>query len=134
MFGTIIVNAPTPTTTIIGRQEITLTSGTSMILTYCWNTTDIIKGNYSISATADTIPGENDTDDNRMVDGWVFITIPGDVDGDLDVDIFDIVAMAGAYGSKKGDPEYMSIYDLDCDRDIDIFDVVTAATNYGRRL
>ena len=59
------------------------------------------------------------------------MTILGDVDGDRDVDIFDIVAMAGAYGSETGDPEYEPNYDLDGDGDIDIYDIVAAAGNYG---
>jgi len=69
--------------------------------------------------------------DNLLVDGWVFVTIQGDVDGDRDVDIFDIVMMASAYGSGEGDPAYNPIYDIDGDGDIDIFDIVAAAGNYG---
>jgi hypothetical protein len=56
----------------------------------------------------------------------------GDVDGDRDVDIYDIVAMAGAYGSEEGDPAYHPSYDLDADGDVDIVDITTAAGNYGQ--
>jgi hypothetical protein len=56
----------------------------------------------------------------------------GDVDGDSDVDIYDIVVIAGSYGSKEGDPEYSETCDLDYDNDVDIFDVVIAAGNYGK--
>jgi parallel beta-helix repeat protein len=56
---------------------------------------------------------------------------PGDVDTDGDVDIFDIVIIAGAYGTTEEDPSYSSNADIDGDGDVDIFDVVIAAGNYG---
>ncbi len=58
--------------------------------------------------------------------------IPGDLDQDWDVDIFDIVTIARAYGSEAGGPRYTQKCDLDRDGDIDIFDVVIAASNYGQ--
>ena len=57
--------------------------------------------------------------------------IPGDVDADRDVDIFDIVKIAGVYGVSKPDPRYDPILDIDGDGDVDIFDIVAAAGNYG---
>ena len=48
------------------------------------------------------------------------------------VDIFDIVTIAGVYGISRPDPLYNSVCDLDEDGDIDIFDIVTAAGNYGQ--
>jgi hypothetical protein len=98
---------------------------------FVWNTSDFIKGNYTIRASVEAIPGETDTVDNTLVGGTILVTIPGDVDGDRDVDIFDIVAMAGAYGSEEGEPEYAPAYDIDNDADVDIFDIVVAAGNYG---
>ena len=62
----------------------------------------------------------------------VFVTIPGDVDGDRDVDIFDIVRMTAAYGASIGNPEYEPNSDVDDDKVINIFDVVRAAMHYGQ--
>jgi len=53
------------------------------------------------------------------------------VDGDRDVDIFDIVCMAGVYGVEYPDPRYDRLCDVDLDGDIDIFDIVIAAGHYG---
>jgi hypothetical protein len=132
MYGDFIVNTMTPTTIQIGTQNTTLNKGTSKTITFYWNTTGVMKGNYTISASIEVVLGENRTDNNELSDGWVFITIAGDVDGDLDVDIFDIVKMSTAYGSSEGEAKYDAKCDLNCDRKVDIFDIVIAAGNYGQ--
>jgi len=125
------VTAYANTTIIDTLTDITLPSGNSTTITFQWNTTGYTKGNYTITVYVHPVPGEADTTDNTYVDGWVFVTLPGDVDGDRDVDIFDIVRIAGAYGSKKGDPKYDPNYDIDGDGDVDIFDIVIACGHYG---
>ena len=54
-----------------------------------------------------------------------------DVDGDREVDIFDIVRFATAYGAEKPDVTYNPNCDIDDDDSIDIFDIVNAIGNYG---
>jgi hypothetical protein len=61
-------------TTFVALQTITLESDASTTLTFTWNTTGFATGNYIISAIADTVPGETDTEDNTLSDGWVFVT------------------------------------------------------------
>jgi len=119
-------------TTVIGTLSVTLNSGDTQTLTFTWDTTGFAYGNYTISATADTVPGEIDMADNTMVDGTILVTLPGDIDGDRDVDIYDIVRMAGIYGISQPDPQYDPNCDLDDDGDIDIYDIVAAAGNYGK--
>ena len=101
------------------------------MLTFTWDTTLYPYGNYTITAVADIVPGETDVADNTYNYGWMFITIAGDMDGDGDVDIFDIVIIASAYGTSIGNPAYNPNADIDGDGDVDIFDVVIAAGNYG---
>ena len=119
-------------TTAIETIKITLVSGNSTTITFTWNTASFAKGNYAISAYAWPVPGETDTADNTKVDGWVFVTLPGDVDGDRDVDVYDIVLMASIYGVSKPDPLYDPNCDIDGDGDVDIYDIVAAAGNYGK--
>jgi len=70
---------------VIGTQTVNnLPNGVSTTLTFIWNTTDVPYGNYTISAVADTLPDETDTTDNTYTDGWVLVTIPGDICGDPD--------------------------------------------------
>jgi len=99
-----------------------------------WNTAAFTEGNYTISVNVTTVAGETNMTDNFMSDGQVCVTMPGDVDGDFDVDIFDIVKIAGSYGTEEGQPKYDANCDIDKDGDVDIFDVVIAAGHYGEEL
>jgi len=116
----------------IQTKNITLASESFTTINFTWDTTGWMKGNYTISANATVVQGETNTTDNTLVNGWVFVTILGDVNGDRDVDIFDIVLMAGIYGMTEKDQQFISNCDIDGDGDIDIYDVVIAAGNYGQ--
>jgi len=110
--------------------NITLQSGYSTTITFPWNTTNHEKGNYTINVYAHQVPGETVLENNNF-QSWIFVTIPGDVDGNREVNIFDIVMIAGAYSTIEGDPGYNNNYDINGDSKIDIFDVVIAAGNYA---
>lgn len=67
--------------------------------------------------------------------------IPGDIMGDTpesppdgDVDQFDLEALAGAYGSKAGEPRYIALADLNHDNIVDAFDLLGLGKNYGTGL
>ncbi|UCG37497.1 MAG: hypothetical protein JSV64_04300 [Candidatus Bathyarchaeota archaeon] len=106
---------------IVGIQNLTIAGESNTTVTFVWNTTGVDKGFWALCAVVD----------DAQVHGPILVTLAGDVDGDRDVDIFDIVRMAGVYGVAKPDPDYDPIIDLDGDGDIDIFDLVRAAGNYG---
>ncbi len=117
--------------TILQTKPLTLRSKEDISFMLAWNTTGFPRGNYAISAYAWPVQGEVDITDNNSTDNWLFITIAGDLDADRDVDIFDIVTIAGSYGSTEGEPRYDGNCDIDGDGDVDIFDIVIAAGNYG---
>jgi outer membrane protein assembly factor BamB len=50
----------------IGLQNVTLDTGESQVLTFVWNTTGVFLGNYTLKATASTVPYEVSTDDNTV--------------------------------------------------------------------
>ena len=118
---------------IIGLQNVTLTGGNSTIITFVWNTTGTVHGNYTISAYATPLPAEADLEDNTYIDNWIIVTIPGDVDGDFDVDLFDAVKLLKCYGAKKGQPSYDPHCDIDGDGDIDLFDAIILLKHYGQK-
>jgi len=61
----------------------------------------------------------------------MFLTIAGDVDGDRDVDIYDIVTMGDRYGSLYIHQVFIIDCDINDDGRIDIYDIVIAAGKYG---
>jgi len=119
-------------TTIKASLIVTLTNRNFTTITFTWNTTGVVKGNYTIKAEATPIPGETDTLDNILPDGWVFVTIPGDVNGDKYVNIKDAVILGVAFGSKQGEPTYNPNADINCDGYINIKDAVIQGVNFGK--
>jgi parallel beta-helix repeat protein len=112
-------------------KTLNLTLGTTTI-TFTVNTTNWTKGNYTIKAYAQPIPDEKNTEDNTLTyNGKIIITVPGDVDGDREINIYDIVRLASAYGSKIGEPRYVPNCDIDGNGQINIYDVVIATSRYG---
>lgn len=119
--------------TVIQTQRVVVDGENSATFSFLWNTSDWMKGNYTLKASATNFQGkEVDISDNTLlVDQEIFLTISGDVSGDLNIDIYDIVLIASAHGTIEGDPDYNANCDIDGDGDVDIFDIVAAAGHYG---
>ncbi len=116
----------------IGKQEITLTNGTTSSLSFTWNTSGLVHyENFAISAYVWPIEGEAYSGDNLRIDGNVLISMAGDLNGDRVVDIFDIAMLALAFGSVQGDPNWNAATDINGDDLVDIFDLVIVATRFG---
>lgn len=63
--------------TLIGTQTVTdLPPEEEKTLVFSWNTTDIARGYYTISANASIVTGETDIADNTFTDGTVKLTSP----------------------------------------------------------
>jgi len=117
-------------TTAIQTKTLTLTSGNSTTLDFTWDTTGFARGNYTISAVADTVPGETDFDDNNCTDGLVTVTIPGDVNGDGMVFWQDLLEVLVNYG--KTVPPAPPNTDINNDNQIFWQDLLTVLVNYGK--
>jgi len=57
--------------------------------------------------------------------------IPGDLDGDGDVDLSDLAELLAAYGACDGDPNYNPAADLDDSGCVDLSDLAALLSNYG---
>jgi len=114
------------------QRAVTLPSGNSSIITFRSNTTGSVKGNYTISAHAWPVPGETDTADNTLMDGMIYVGIPGDINGDGIVDIYDAITLANAYDSKLYDAIWNANADINSDANVDIYDALILAGNYGK--
>ena len=123
------ITAYTNTTAI--ATNITLTSGNSTTVTFVWNTTGVAKGNHTIRAEATQLPDETDLGDNTLEDGWIVVTLVGDINADWKVDIEDVFSIALCYGTSVGQPGYDPNLDVNGDEKTDIEDIFTAAIHYG---
>ena len=118
-------------------QRVTgLAPGASRTLTFTWNA-NVPLGDYVLSATAEYIPGETDTADNSFTDDTIRIKLPGDVDGDGDVDVTDLSYVARAFGSDPrwpwGNDWYQWNENCDFNNDLkcDVWDLSIGVENYG---
>jgi hypothetical protein len=115
-----------------------LLKGEKRILSINWTVSGVLYDNYTMSAVADTVSGETHVVDNAYTDGSVLVTMPGDVDGDLeggryDVDLFDAVKLLAGYGYRRGETEYNPNCDIDNDGRVFLFDAVILLGNYGKK-
>ncbi len=78
--------------------------------------------------------GYNVTRDQDQMNIYVRTRITGDVDGDGDVDGFDLTHMCGTYGSTTGHPGWDDNCDVNGDGIIDGFDLTPACGNYGKTI
>jgi len=91
-------------------------------------------GDYDLTITKGDLADENvQPVVVEINDGTVTVVVgrKGDFTGDGDIDIFDFVLFAAAYGSELGDDNYNPIGDFNNDGDIDIYDFVNFAQVYG---
>jgi parallel beta-helix repeat protein len=63
---------------------------------------------------------------------YAYMPIPGDLNSDGTVNIFDLRIVAKAFGSRPGDPYWDPRADLNRDGKISILDLALVAINYGR--
>jgi parallel beta-helix repeat protein len=124
-------------TSSVASQNITLSSGDSANVTFTCDTAGLALGKYTISAYAWPVPGETNTANNYLTDGWIFVSMPGDVTGttpfipDGKVDGRDITAVALCFGSKVGDPRYNPNCDILNRGEIDGRDITIVAEHFG---
>jgi len=114
-------------------QVVSLPVGEEQTVEFTWFTENVVKDNYTLSAHASIVPYDDAVPSNNelIYNGIILVTIPGDVDGDRSVAVYDIADLTEAYGSSEGDLNYVPNCDIDNDADVDIFDVVIAVSNYG---
>jgi hypothetical protein len=89
-------------------------------------------GNYTLSATAGPLPGELFTSDNSVVGEKFIVTIPGDVNGDFQVDIYDAIKLAGMYNMNSTSLTWNANIDINGDNVVDIYDAIILANHYNQ--
>lgn len=128
------VNVYYDSTLIDTQESVFLDVGANTTLEFTWDTTGVAKGNYAISAYATPVPGETITDDNTHIDGTLLVTIPGDVNGDRIVNIFDAGTISAHWypGPPIGPLDYDANADINSDGAVDIIDVGIVNAHWGQ--
>jgi hypothetical protein len=117
---------------IANLENITLASRDSFLTTFKWNTSGLPRGSYTINAVCSCVEGESYTDDN-LKSFSIEITILGDVNGDHEVNILDVVKITSIYACSGINPEFSPNSDLNNDGHITILDVVLCTGHYGQK-
>jgi len=121
-----------PPITVGPATVASLGIGETVTLTFNWNTAGVAFGNYTVTGVVETVSGETDTGDNRLNDVYIFVTLPGDINGDKKVNILDAIQLANAFGSKPGNPNWNPNADINCDNKVNILDCIVLANYFGQ--
>jgi hypothetical protein len=117
-------------TAVDTQTTIGLAPGAQTILAYRWNTTGWVHGNYTISAYAAPVPSEVSIGDNTYTDGVIKVVIPGDINGDGIVNIFDAILLSNAYNAVSGGSRWNPNADLKADDIINVLDAIVLSNHY----
>jgi hypothetical protein len=110
-------------TTIIGTEtNINLTNGATTILSLTYNTSSFSLGKYNVTA----FPR------NPSAPSSIVLTIPGDLDGNFQVQLADLVILAKAYSSKPSSSNWNPNADIDGNNAVGLSDLVILAQHYGQ--
>jgi predicted GH43/DUF377 family glycosyl hydrolase len=118
--------------TPIETHTVLLSGGDSVNVTFSWNTSAFVKGDYIISAYATEALGETDTTDNTLIDGAVYVGIPGDVDGNRIVNMLDLYKVALVFGATRDNPIYVANCDIEDNGMINMLDLWITAMHFGQ--
>jgi len=115
-------------------HQVSLSVGWSEVLVFVWNTSGFAKGSYMIRAVVDPVAGEaeNALANNVFDDGRVVVTMIGDVQGDLKVDVLDLIGLGEAYGSDPTKQHWNLFCDFNDDGKIDSSDLRLLGRNFGK--
>ncbi len=117
----------------------TLAGGDSKMWTFNWNTTGLAYGNSTMSAAADTIPGETDiTNNNYTAVAAVHIGVPGDISGstlgvyDGMVNMRDIAYLVSLFNTKPASLNWNPNADINDDGTVNMKDIAIGILNFNQ--
>jgi hypothetical protein len=117
-------------TTIETKENVTLLEGETRILRFYWNTTTFDYGVYSLAVSATPPQGETHTSDNVLATSAT-VTVMGDVNGDMHVNITDAIAVSTVFGLKEDQLGWRGECDLNGDASVNILDAIALAKSFG---
>jgi subtilisin family serine protease len=77
--------------------------------------------------------GRDDEFGQGLVNAWRACQVPeGDLDDSFNVDLFDVVIVARAFGSQPNETEWNPVANININKYINIVDIVIVALNFGK--
>ncbi|MBT9147988.1 MAG: Internalin-A [Syntrophomonadaceae bacterium] len=123
--GTVSLSPEQPAEGYEAGTEVTLTATAAPGYTFERWSGDVIGTDPIIMLTMDA--------DKSVTAHFTLVPIEGDVNQDGKVDFSDLAAVASAFNSRPGSPNWNPAADLNNDGIVDIFDLVWVGRNFGRR-
>jgi outer membrane protein assembly factor BamB len=120
--------------TSMASQNVTLSTGSFMRVTFTWNTSGFPFGNYTIRAYAWLVPDQTNSAENSLPSGIFYVGIPGDINGDGTVDIYDATILSSAFNSTPSSGNWNPNADINGDGTVDIYDAIILAANFNQHL
>ena len=118
----------------IGRSSVdSIVTGGAREVAFTWDATGLPPGEwvqvYAVADDLEVVLEQDETDNSHSQSIMIPMTIPGDLDGDCDVDLADLAQLLSNYGTSSG----MGYYDgdLDADGDVDLADLSALLAVYG---
>lgn len=120
-------------TAIASQENISLAAGNLTTITLILNVTGFGYGNYVIWAYSVPVLGETNVTNNNCTGGTIWVSIPGDVNGNFRVNLQDLVLLGIAYNTTlEMSPKWNPNADFDNDGIVGLPDLVTLANHYGQ--
>jgi hypothetical protein len=124
--------------TLVGVQTVAeLHCNRSTNVTFVWNCSGFAYGNYTMSAVADTVLGENNTGDNTcFANASVHVGVPGDVTSTVEgvcdgrVDLRDVTYLILLFQTRPDSPNWKPNADVNDDGIVNIKDITIAILHF----
>ena len=120
-------------TTSIGSQNIALSTGSFAAVSFTWNTSGFAIGNYTIQAYDWLVPDETNSAENSLTYAF-HVGVPGDLNADGTVDIYDAIILAGAFNSTPSSTNWNPNADINGDGIVDIYDAMILSSHFGQSI
>jgi parallel beta-helix repeat protein len=120
--------------TLIASRTITLPSANSTTITLTIDTSGLAVDSYITRFYVTPVWGETDTEDNSLNDGILHVAVPGDINADTAVDIFDAILLAGCFSSYPASPHWNPNADINSDNIVDIYDAIILAGHFNEHV
>jgi hypothetical protein len=123
--------------TEIQTQIISLPNRNSTLISFVWNSTDFVYGNYTLTVAVQPVPNETDLTDNNCTASYsIHVGVPGDVSSstvgvyDKTVNMRDIAYLIFLFNTNPNSSNWNPNTDVNNDGIVNMKDIAIAILNF----